>query len=96
MRGAVLGLKLAWELDKRKVVLQVDSLAAIHLLQEKWEVSVRHTYREGNHAADFLAGIGHGYPLGYSSFPISDPSLGYFLRYDCMRISEPRSIILNT
>ncbi|CAN1149044.1 Putative ribonuclease H protein At1g65750 [Linum perenne] len=116
MRGAIIGLQLAWELGQRKVVLQVDSRAAIQLLQEEgvpmhnhamevydfcellerdWEVSIRHTYREGNHAADFLAGIGHGYPLGRSSIPISDPSLGYFLRYDCMRISETRSIILN-
>ncbi|CAN1149046.1 hypothetical protein LINPERHAP2_LOCUS16805 [Linum perenne] len=95
MRGAIIGLQLAWELGQRKVVLQVDSRAAIQLLERDWEVSIRHTYREGNHAADFLAGIGHGYPLGRSSIPISDPSLGYFLRYDCMRISETRSIILN-
>ncbi|CAN1845242.1 hypothetical protein LINPERHAP1_LOCUS37777 [Linum perenne] len=64
MRGAIIGLQLAWELGQRKVVLQVDSRGAIQLLQEDWEVSIRHACREGNDAVDFLAGIGHGYPLG--------------------------------
>ncbi|CAN1845243.1 hypothetical protein LINPERHAP1_LOCUS37777 [Linum perenne] len=85
MRGAIIGLQLAWELGQRKVVLQVDSRGAIQLLQEEevlmhnhamevydfrellerdWEVSIRHACREGNDAVDFLAGIGHGYPLG--------------------------------
>ncbi|CAN1147309.1 Putative ribonuclease H protein At1g65750 [Linum perenne] len=65
------------------------------LLSRNWEVSIRHTYREGNHAADFLAGIGHSYPLGVSDIAITNASLGYFLRYDCMGVSEPRTILLN-
>ncbi|CAN1129678.1 Putative ribonuclease H protein At1g65750 [Linum perenne] len=65
------------------------------LLSRNWEVSIRHTYREGNHAADFLAGIGHSYPLGVSDIAITNARLGYFLRYDCMGVSEPRTILLN-
>ncbi|CAN1770543.1 hypothetical protein LINPERHAP1_LOCUS11646 [Linum perenne] len=65
------------------------------LLGRDWEVFIRHTYREGNHAADFLAGIGHIYPFGVNDVPITNASLSYFLRYDCMRISESRTIIMN-
>ncbi|CAN1802249.1 Putative ribonuclease H protein At1g65750 [Linum perenne] len=32
-----------------------------------WMVIIKHTYREGNHAADYLAGIGYDYPFGSHS-----------------------------
>ncbi|CAN1175944.1 hypothetical protein LINPERHAP2_LOCUS32235 [Linum perenne] len=32
------------------------------LLQCDWEVTISHIYREGNKAADYLAGIKHGLP----------------------------------
>ncbi|CAN1794637.1 hypothetical protein LINPERHAP1_LOCUS20370, partial [Linum perenne] len=28
-------------------------------LQRDWEVKVKHVYREANHAADYLANLGH-------------------------------------
>ncbi|CAN1191313.1 Putative ribonuclease H protein At1g65750 [Linum perenne] len=69
--------------------------AAVGGLSRDWEVVVRHTYREGNRAADFLASIGYGYPFGSHSVPTSDCNLGYFLRYDCADISVQRPILIN-
>ncbi|CAN1278424.1 Putative ribonuclease H protein At1g65750 [Linum perenne] len=60
-----------------------------------WEVVIKHVYREGNHAADHLAGIGYGYPFGSHSVSLSDCNFGYFLRYDCLGIAEQRSVIIN-
>ncbi|CAN1793605.1 hypothetical protein LINPERHAP1_LOCUS20052, partial [Linum perenne] len=55
----------------------------------------KHTFREGNHAADFLADIGYDYPLGSHTISTSDSRLGHFLRYDCMGITELRSVLIN-
>ncbi|CAN1749432.1 Putative ribonuclease H protein At1g65750 [Linum perenne] len=63
-----------------------------NLLQCDWEVTISHIYREGNKVADYLASIGHGLPPGNHLIPISDCNLGYYLRYDCMGISEPKII----
>ncbi|CAN1787029.1 Putative ribonuclease H protein At1g65750 [Linum perenne] len=65
------------------------------LCQREWLVEVKHTYREGNHAADFLASIGYGYPFRSHIVSSSDSSLVYFLRYDCMGTTEHRSILIN-
>ncbi|CAN1331699.1 Putative ribonuclease H protein At1g65750 [Linum perenne] len=65
------------------------------LVARDWDVRLRHVYREGNHAADFLAGIGFSFPVGYHTIPPSDVNLGFHLRYDCFGISEPRLIIEN-
>ncbi|CAN1824284.1 Putative ribonuclease H protein At1g65750 [Linum perenne] len=116
LRGAVEGIKRAWEAGYRKILLRLDSKAAISLLtgakdtshqhgmevieyrelcQRDWLIQIKHTYREGNHAADFLASMGYDYPLGSHTISTTDSNLGYFLRYDCMGISEPRSILIN-
>ncbi|CAN1824281.1 Putative ribonuclease H protein At1g65750 [Linum perenne] len=65
------------------------------MLRRDWEIKVRHVYREGNRAADFLAGMGLNNTMGYHSILPSDPNLGLHLRYDCIGITEPRSIVLN-
>ncbi|CAN1854627.1 Putative ribonuclease H protein At1g65750 [Linum perenne] len=44
-----------------------------------WRLRIEHTYREGNQAADFLAGIGYGYLVGSHNVDLSDSRLGYFL-----------------
>ncbi|CAN1180946.1 Putative ribonuclease H protein At1g65750 [Linum perenne] len=95
IRGAVEGLRRAWEAGFRKVALQMDSQAAITLLTSIGNMTVTHTYREGNHAADYLAGIGYGYPFGSHNFPLVDCNLVYFLRYDCLGITEQRLIGIN-
>ncbi|CAN1147579.1 Putative ribonuclease H protein At1g65750 [Linum perenne] len=116
LRGAITGLRTAWDLGFRKVEVQVDSMAVlalvnsaenpvhqhtlevldIHdLLRKDWEVKIRHVYREGNRAADFLADMGFRLPPGVHSFPTTDVNLGFYLRYDCTRVTEPRMITLN-
>ncbi|CAN1833317.1 Putative ribonuclease H protein At1g65750 [Linum perenne] len=116
MRGATEGLRRAWDAGYRRVVLQLDSQAAITLLNSDeglynqhgleienfrelrgrdWMVVTKHTYREGNHAADYLASIGYDYPFGSHSVSLSNCNLGYFLRYDCLAISEQREIFIN-
>ncbi|CAN1799415.1 Putative ribonuclease H protein At1g65750 [Linum perenne] len=96
LRGVAIGLKLAWEAGARKVVVQADSRAAIALLLRNWEVVFHHTYREGNRTADFLANLGHSLPFGTHSIPVSDCNLCFYLRLNCMGISEPGSIIVST
>ncbi|CAN1150678.1 hypothetical protein LINPERPRIM_LOCUS18069 [Linum perenne] len=56
-------------------------------------VKVCHTYREGNHATDYLASIGYDYLFGSHTIFSSDCNLGYLFHYDYMDISEPHSII---
>ncbi|CAN1181256.1 Putative ribonuclease H protein At1g65750 [Linum perenne] len=64
-------------------------------LKREWEVRIEHTYRERNQAADFLASIGHVYPVGSHTFDISDCRLVYFLRLDCYGVGFPRSYLIN-
>ncbi|CAN1797059.1 hypothetical protein LINPERHAP1_LOCUS21125 [Linum perenne] len=58
-------------------------------------VTVRHKYREGNHASDYLASIGYDYPFGFHMILVSNYNLGHFLLYDYMGISEPCMICIN-
>ncbi|CAN1788455.1 Putative ribonuclease H protein At1g65750 [Linum perenne] len=116
LRGALTGLRTAWERGFRKVELQVDSTAVVALFNEEgvpnhqnamevmdfqdllkrdWTVRIRHVFREGNRAADFLASLGFALPVGSHTIPTSDISLGYHLRYDCSDVSELRSIPVN-
>ncbi|CAN1141200.1 Putative ribonuclease H protein At1g65750 [Linum perenne] len=53
-------------------------------------VQLKDTFREGNHTADYLVSIGYDYPFGSHAILCSKCNLGFFLRYDCMDISEPR------
>ncbi|CAN1193235.1 Putative ribonuclease H protein At1g65750 [Linum perenne] len=73
--------------------LEIDKFK--ELKNRNLEVVIKHVYREGNHAADHLAGIGYGYPFGSHSFSLSDCNFGYFLRYDCLGIAEQRSVLIN-
>ncbi|CAN1312660.1 Putative ribonuclease H protein At1g65750, partial [Linum perenne] len=66
------------------------------LLKRDWCVQVRHIYREANKAANSLAGRGHSLGLGTHIIPTSDRSLGFYLRYDCIGISEDRLISINS
>ncbi|CAN1184990.1 Putative ribonuclease H protein At1g65750 [Linum perenne] len=71
-------------------------VAEFHELQRRdWTIVLRHTYREGNHVADYLTSIGYDYPLGSHTVHFSDCNLIYFVRYDCMGISETRLISIN-
>ncbi|CAN1845631.1 Putative ribonuclease H protein At1g65750, partial [Linum perenne] len=61
-------------------------------LHRDWEVKLIHIYREANHAADYLANLGHNTIRGTHNVEISDCNLAYFVRHDCLGISEPRLI----
>ncbi|CAN1836495.1 Putative ribonuclease H protein At1g65750, partial [Linum perenne] len=114
IRGAIEGIRRAWDAGYRKLEIQIDSTAAVAILLSKelvpshqfalevlefrdwihrdWMVRVKHVYREANHAADYLASLGHNTTRGAHEVDISDCNLAYFIRYDCMGISEPRVI----
>ncbi|CAN1141544.1 hypothetical protein LINPERPRIM_LOCUS25556 [Linum perenne] len=55
-------------------------------------VQLKHTYKEGNHAVDYLASIGYDYPFGSHTILLSNCNLEFFLR---MSISKPRRISIN-
>ncbi|CAN1274277.1 Putative ribonuclease H protein At1g65750 [Linum perenne] len=117
LRGALEGIKRAWEAGYRRVEIQSDSKAAIDILTDNsavishshalevlefrdwlrrdWEIKIRHVYREANFAADYLASRGHSLPRGSHYFDLSDSRLAHLIRYDCMRISEPKMILIN-
>ncbi|CAN1161785.1 hypothetical protein LINPERHAP2_LOCUS24129 [Linum perenne] len=61
-------------------------------LQREWIVDLKHVYREANHAADYLANLGRNTTRGAHEVHHDDCNLAYFIRYDCMGISEPRVI----
>ncbi|CAN1779642.1 Putative ribonuclease H protein At1g65750 [Linum perenne] len=61
-------------------------------VSKDWEIKLKHVYREGNQAADYLARLGHKLHRGCHSIPLSDCNLAYHVRYDCMGISEPRLV----
>ncbi|CAN1142804.1 hypothetical protein LINPERPRIM_LOCUS26186 [Linum perenne] len=82
-------------LMKSKVQHGMETLRFRELISRNWEVTIEHTYRERNCAADFLASLGYDYPFGSHMIPISNCNLGYFLRYDSLGISIPRSILIN-
>ncbi|CAN1310046.1 Putative ribonuclease H protein At1g65750 [Linum perenne] len=48
------------------------------LLHHEWEVRLMHVYKEGNHDADFLAGIGFIHPLGATWSRLRMSVLGVF------------------
>ncbi|CAN1318548.1 Putative ribonuclease H protein At1g65750, partial [Linum perenne] len=63
-----------------------------NLLARDWVVDIRHIYREGNQAADYLAGIGFNLSLGFHEILISDCNLNYFARLDSLGIATARMI----
>ncbi|CAN1776652.1 Putative ribonuclease H protein At1g65750 [Linum perenne] len=72
-----------------------EVLSFRELRARDWSITIRHVYREGNKAANFLASRGHDFPFGSHLVPSSDCNLAYFLRYDCLGISEPRHVLIN-
>ncbi|CAN1129316.1 hypothetical protein LINPERHAP2_LOCUS5154 [Linum perenne] len=81
---------LNWSRVRRNRHQHASEVMAIReRLKRDWEVTIPHIYREGNYVADYLADIEHGFPLGTHLIDVSDCTLGYFLRHDCMGISEP-------
>ncbi|CAN1249810.1 Putative ribonuclease H protein At1g65750, partial [Linum perenne] len=61
-------------------------------MKHDWEVKLIRVYREANHAVDHLASRGHTSPRGSHLVDSADRNLAYFIRYDCMGVSETRLI----
>ncbi|CAN1161717.1 Putative ribonuclease H protein At1g65750 [Linum perenne] len=91
LRGAVLGLELAWSMGCRNVELQLDSRAAIALIQQVAEPSHQHALEV---LADFVTNRGHDFPFGVHLFPLSDCNLPYMLRHDYLGVSALRNILV--
>ncbi|CAN1781354.1 Putative ribonuclease H protein At1g65750 [Linum perenne] len=85
IRGALEGI--------RHINQSIEHQHALEVLEFRdWELRLKHVYREANQAADFLANMGHSLPRGCHSIPISNCNLAYYVRYDCLEISEPRMV----
>ncbi|CAN1149154.1 Putative ribonuclease H protein At1g65750 [Linum perenne] len=63
------------------------------MLDRDWMIKVEHIYREGNRAADYLAGIGHALPIGVHDVSSFDPCLSHHLLYDLLGISQTRLVM---
>ncbi|CAN1787288.1 Serine/threonine-protein kinase-like protein CCR4 [Linum perenne] len=81
---AILSLIRATNLDEHQHGVEVAALR--ELLERDWEVTITHTYREGNSAVDYLANLGHQFPLGVHPIPSHD--YGVFIS---MALGENRS-----
>ncbi|CAN1315695.1 Putative ribonuclease H protein At1g65750 [Linum perenne] len=57
-----------------------------------WEVMIQHIYREANNAVGYLTNLGHSFVIGSHVFQTPDNTLLYWLRYDLISVSTPRSI----
>ncbi|CAI0436589.1 unnamed protein product, partial [Linum tenue] len=62
------------------------------LLQQNWEVTISHTFREGNKSADYLANKGHSLDIGVHVIDKQDSGLKFWLLYDTMGIAQTRLI----
>ncbi|CAN1780765.1 hypothetical protein LINPERHAP1_LOCUS15196 [Linum perenne] len=81
--------------DKNSKIVHQHALAVIELqdlLCRDWEVNIKHVYIEANHATNYSASCGHAVPRGSHSVYVDNCNLTYYIRYDCMGISEPRMI----
>ncbi|CAI0401398.1 unnamed protein product [Linum tenue] len=104
IKGVTEGLRIAWDQGYRKVMVGLDSTAALQLLEDQryykliqqfrrlidrdWEVRLSHVYRECNKVADFLASRGHDHSLGIHSVNVSDSGLSFWVLYDAMGIAQ--------
>ncbi|CAN1120688.1 hypothetical protein LINPERHAP2_LOCUS353 [Linum perenne] len=87
------GLQIAWDRGFRRIIVQLDSCVAVQLLLGDGEESHQHIYREGNRAADYLAGIGHALTIGVHDVSSFDPCFSHHLLYDLLGISQTRLVI---
>lgn len=68
-----------------------NELAIIHdLLRRDWEITINHTYREGNFCADFLAKMGARCNEPLVNLDAAPPGLGPLLVADAMGVSFRR------
>ncbi|CAN1141116.1 Putative ribonuclease H protein At1g65750 [Linum perenne] len=76
---------------------QIHTLRRIQdLMNQDWVVEFTHIYREGNRVADLLAHHGHSLALGIHSIVDCNSNIGLALFSDCIGVSFPRTINMNS
>ncbi|CAN1266550.1 Putative ribonuclease H protein At1g65750 [Linum perenne] len=95
LRGAEIGLAYAWILGFKKIILHMDSLAAVNAILGPPSDDLRHVYREANQVADLLAHLDHSKPLGTIYFASAPPVIRLALYSDCIGTTLPRLIRSN-
>ncbi|CAN1137716.1 Putative ribonuclease H protein At1g65750 [Linum perenne] len=72
------------------------TLNSTTLRSRNWQTKVVHIFREANQVADRLAHIGHNQTLGTHHFDLLPSCVRSTLLSDCIGVSYPRSIPINT
>lgn len=78
------------EQDAREGTLSTLLLECFAILRTFQHAAIRHTLREGNRAADFLANLGHLYDPGISIFDLQPQGISSILFSDQMGLVFPR------
>ncbi|CAN1126125.1 Putative ribonuclease H protein At1g65750 [Linum perenne] len=94
LSAIVQGLKLAWSIGIRKIIVQSDLETAISLLHRAAAGHHEHVYREANCGADYLANLGHSCNFGLHLLSHPDAVLAQWLRYDLVGGALPRAILI--
>ncbi|CAI0376683.1 unnamed protein product [Linum tenue] len=95
--------KLELRTDSRTALALVTTAAPRHphyrsviqicrMLERDWEVRLKHTFREGNVVANFLAATEHHRPLGTHLIGSPCPELCHWLMYDLVGSQTPRLV----
>ena len=63
------------------------------LLDQSWDVKVEYIYCEANHAADFMASLGHNLAFDLHVYCSSSDGLDSFLSNDSRGVTLPRLIV---
>ncbi|CAN1189364.1 Putative ribonuclease H protein At1g65750, partial [Linum perenne] len=92
LSAIIQGLKLAWAIGIKRIIVQSDSQTAVSILQREATYNHTHVYREANCGADYLANLGHSCNFGLHLFTQLDSVLAHWLRYDLVGVALPRVI----
>ncbi|CAL1405542.1 unnamed protein product [Linum trigynum] len=65
----------------------------LQLLSRDWQVELKHVFREGNVAADYLASLGHSLSVGEHTITEPSSTLNHLLLYGIMGIQTPRFVL---
>ncbi|CAN1823301.1 Putative ribonuclease H protein At1g65750, partial [Linum perenne] len=92
LSAIIQGLKLAWAIGIRRIIVRSDSRTYMSILQREATDNHTHVYREANCGPDYLANLGHSFNFGLHLFTQPDSVLAQWLRYDLVGVALPRVI----
>ncbi|CAN0920302.1 hypothetical protein LINGRAHAP2_LOCUS31964 [Linum grandiflorum] len=64
------------------------------LCDRKWDVWVKHVYREANVLVDYITSIGHSLTIGNTEMGVRGTLIRYWMEHDMLRISQTRAVVL--